>query len=124
MTLVAAYERLIRGRGQEIRPEIKPAPKEEVPTTASIPEKPAPAPEPSTESPPGPEMPANVAAKPTETPVESSSATPTESGTPHEEHVERETLDREPSSVTASVPAAIGPGGAGGLEHKGQGSEQ
>jgi hypothetical protein len=125
MTLVAAYERLIRGRGQEIRPEIKPAPpKEEVPTTASIPEKPAPAQIAPAGSPPVPEMPANVAAKPTETPVESSSATPTDSGTPHEERVEREPLDREPSSVTASVPAAIGPGGAGGLEHKGQGSEQ
>jgi hypothetical protein len=125
MTLVAAYERLIGGRGQEIRPEIKPAPpKEEVPTTASIPEKPAPAQIAPAGSPAVPEMPANVAAKPTETPVESSPATPTDSGTPHEERVEREPLDREPSSVTASVPAAIGPGGAGGLERKGQGSEQ
>jgi hypothetical protein len=123
MTLVAAYERLIRGRGQEIKPEIKPEPKEEVPT-ASIPEKPAPAPAAPAEAPVVPEMPADVAAKPTETAVESPAATTTDSGSPHEERVEREILERGPSSVTASVPPALGPGSASPLEHKGEGSEQ
>src|SRR5262249_56559582 len=59
MTLVASYERLIRGRGQEIK---EPDVKEDIPT-ASIAAKPLP---PMTVA-----LPAAAAANPTETAVES-----------------------------------------------------
>src|SRR5262249_57181195 len=59
MTLVASYERLIRGRGQEIKEQDV---KDDLPT-ASIPAKPLPA--------AAPVPPADAAAKPTETAVES-----------------------------------------------------
>src|SRR5207248_10442783 len=61
MTLVASYERLIRGRGQEIKPDSKPDIHEDVPT-ASIPAKPELTPEsqPPAEAPPATEAPANV----------------------------------------------------------------
>src|SRR5260370_39032973 len=58
MTLVAAYERLIRGRGQEIKEEISP----DIPTEALPMQPPSPGP---LGGPPG------VAAKPTETATES-----------------------------------------------------
>jgi murein DD-endopeptidase MepM/ murein hydrolase activator NlpD len=120
MTLVAAYERLIRGRGQEIRPDTTPEIGEDVPT-ASIPPKPG-LPPPA-QAPASPEMPSNVAAKPTETPVESRPATTIEPGILHDERMER---TAEPSPVTASVPADLGNGngGAGDLERDGDGAKQ
>jgi len=103
MTLVASYERLIQGRGQEIKPqEIKPQEikREDVPS-ASIPADPS-APPPATEPTPAPEVPAIVAAKPTETAIKSPSAQSTDSGTRSDEPA------AEPSSLTAHVPAAAG----------------
>jgi hypothetical protein len=120
MTLVAAYERLIRGRGQEIKQEIKPEIAEDVPT-ASIPPKPG-LPLPA-EAQASPEMPSDVAAKPTETPVKSRPATTIEPGILHNERMEG---TAEPSPVTASVPADLGNGngGAGDLDRDGDGAKQ
>jgi hypothetical protein len=98
MTLVAAYERLIRGRGQEIEPESGPDTREDV-AIGSIPAKPAPQ--------PAPDAPVNVAAKPTETVIESDSSDNVDPGMPRDERVD------EPTSVTASLPADAG-GGNGG----------
>ncbi len=91
MTLVASYERLIHGRGQEIKEEDLP--------TASIPAKPLPAAAPV---PP-------AAAKPTETAVESP---PKETGTRRDERVD------ESSPVKASLSVHAG-GGRGGVERNG-----
>jgi hypothetical protein len=91
MTLVASYERLIRGRGQEIKEEDLP--------TASIPAKPLPAAAPV---PP-------AAAKPTETAVESP---PKETGTRRDERVD------ESSPVKASLSVHAG-SGHGGVERNG-----
>jgi hypothetical protein len=93
MTLVAAYERLIHGRGREIEREIGPEGREDVPT-GSIPAE--------TVTPPAAEAPAIVAAKPTETGVESDPSSIVDPGMPRDERVD------EPTSVTASVPAAGG----------------
>jgi hypothetical protein len=91
MTLVASYEQLIRGRGQEIKEEDLP--------TASIPAKllPATAPVPP------------AAAKPTETAVESP---PKETGTRRDERVD------ESSPVKASLSVHAG-SGRGGVERNG-----
>jgi hypothetical protein len=89
MTLVAAYERLIRGRGQEIKEQ------EEVPT-ASIPSHPL-----ATD--PG------AAAKPTETAIESSAGNATELAVRRDERVDKS------SPIKASLPVHAG-GGHGGIE--------
>ncbi len=87
MTLVAAYERLIRGRGEELH--------EEAPAAA------APAANPPAAA-PAPAGPATVAAKPTETPLESLPANRIDNGMRRDERVD------EGSPVTASVPADHG----------------
>jgi hypothetical protein len=123
MTLVAAYERLIRGRGQEIKQEIKPEagpetkvpPGEEVPT-ASVPVKSTPQPALAT---PAPMVPAPVAAKPTETPVESKPTTTTESGTSHDERAQRM---EDPLTADGPADAGGGDGGAGDLPRDGTGA--
>ena len=94
MTLVASYERLIRGRGEEIKEQDV---KDDLPT-ASIPAKPAPVP------------PADAAAKPTETAVES--PPPKEPGTRRDERVD------ESSPVKASLSVHVG-GGRGNVERNG-----
>ena len=96
MTLVASYERLIRGRGEEIKEQNV---KDDLPT-ASIPAKPLPAaaPEPA------------AAAKPTETAVES--RPPKEPGTRRDERVD------ESSPVKASLSVHVG-GGRGNVERNG-----
>jgi hypothetical protein len=104
MTLVAAYERLIRGRGQEIKEEIGP----EVPT-GSLPTQPP--------SPASFARPAGLVAKPTETAVESVPGHKIDSGMRRDEQID----DRSP--VTTSVPAFAG-GGNGGAEHEGAGTGQ
>lgn len=107
MTLVAAYERLIRGRGQEIRPqEIA----DDIPTD-SVPTAPA--------APVVAEPSAATAAKPTETAVESQAPEKTDSGMPRDE-------TDKPSPVTASLPADPGRGnhGGDGLEPDGAGAGQ
>jgi hypothetical protein len=99
MTLVAGYERLIRGRGQELRDEEN---REDVPT-ASIRQ-------PLTTAPMTPEV---AAAKSTETAVES----PPEamhSGTRHDERVES-------SPIKASLPVHVS-GRHGGVERHGTGA--
>jgi hypothetical protein len=98
MTLVAAYERLIRGRGQEIeqineqaikqdagpdakpesRPDKKPAIGEAIPTASATVKGLLPQP---AQTPRAPLVRAIAAAKPTETPLESAPATSTDSGT-------------------------------------------
>ena len=95
MTLVASYERLIRGRGEEIKEQDV---KDDLPT-ASIPAKPLPAAAPV---PP-------AAAKPTETAVESP---PKEPGTRRDERVD------ESSPVKASLSVHVG-GGRGNVERNG-----
>jgi Peptidase family M23 len=95
MTLVAAYERLIRGRGQEIKPEA---------ATAAAPAEPAPG---------APAVPA-LAAKPTETTIESAPQT-IDSGIGRDERVD------ETPAVTASVPADHG-GHVGEPGHDGAGA--
>jgi hypothetical protein len=115
MTLVAAYERLIRGRGQEIKQDVKPDVPPDLPedaSTASIAAKP-----PSSAM-PGPSAPANVAAKPTETGIESRSPDHVDSTMPREERVD------EPSPVTAILPADAGSGygGTDDLEPEGTGA--
>src|SRR5262249_39937835 len=88
MTPAAWYERLTRGRGKEIKEQdVK-----EAPPTASIPVKPLPA---MTLVPP-----ANAAAKPTETAVES--PPPKETGIRRDERVD------ETSPVKASLPVHAG----------------
>jgi Peptidase family M23 len=134
MTLVAAYERLIRARGLEIVPEPKPEPKPDGKpetaddaATASIPAKRIPVwpiASPAAAAPTGSEMPQAIAAKPTETPVESHPASTIETG--HDERVEREDLERGPSPVAARLNAAArnGDSGAGDLEHGGGADQQ
>ena len=95
MTLVASYERLIRGRGQEIKEQ------EDLPT-ASIPAKPLPA---MVSVPP-----ADAAAKPTETAVESPPLK--ETGTRRDERVD------ESPPVKASLSVHVG-GGRGNVERYG-----
>jgi len=92
MTLVAAYERLIRGRGQEIKEQ------EDVPT-ASIPMRPL-------------AIDPDAAAKPTETAIESSAGNATESKARPDERAD------EPSPIKAKLPRRAG-GGHGGLERNG-----
>src|SRR5262249_52475716 len=103
MTLVAAYERLIRGRGQEIRQGVP----VEVPI-ASIPATANPAT--AVSAPPVPPTdltsPATVAATPPETAVES--APPKIESGPG-----RDAATDEPSSVTAGLPAGAGRGNGG-----------
>jgi hypothetical protein len=96
MTLVAAYERLIRGRGQEIRDEEN---REDVPT-ASIKQPIATAPPP----------PGDAAAKPTETAVESPPEA-THSGTRRDERVQS-------PAIKASL-SVHGNGRHGGVERHG-----
>jgi|GraSoi2013_100cm_1033763.scaffolds.fasta_scaffold04355_3 hypothetical protein len=98
MTLVASYERLIRGRGEEIKEQNV---KDDLPT-ASIPAKPLPA--------VAPVPPADAAAKPTETAVES--PPPKEPGTRRDERVD------ESSPVKASLSVHVG-GGRGNVERNG-----
>jgi hypothetical protein len=98
MTLVASYERLIRGRGEEIKEQDV---KDDLPT-ASLPARPLPA--------MTPEPPADAAAKPTETAVES--PPPKETGTRRDERVD------EPSPVKASLSVHVG-GGRGNVERNG-----
>jgi murein DD-endopeptidase MepM/ murein hydrolase activator NlpD len=102
MTLVAAYERLIRGRGQELR--------DEAPTAALPAGKPAATPEPA--------EPATVAAKPTETKVELPAADRIETGLPRNEPVDHSPPD------TASVPANPGGSHGGTVEHASESAEQ
>ncbi len=87
MTLVASYERLIRGRGQELKPGME----EEEAATASIPARSIPASIPTEpvvpaalELPATLEVPATVAAKPTETAVKSPPPETSETGIRHE----------------------------------------
>jgi hypothetical protein len=95
MTLVTAYERLIRGRGQEIK---EPDVREDIPT-ASIPEGPLPT---------AAAVPIPVA-KPTETAIKSPAAAVTDFKVRGNEQTD------EPSSVKASLP--VWPGGShGGVE--------
>ncbi len=94
MTLVAAYERLIRGRGQEIRDD----------TTAAV-TVPPPA------AAPAPETPVPVAVKPTEISVESPPAARVDSEVAPDERVD--------PLVTASVPADAGGGNGVGVEPDG-----
>jgi hypothetical protein len=96
MTLVAGYERLIRGRGQEIRDEEN---REDVPT-ASIKQ-------PLTAAPAPPEV---AAAKPTESAVESPPGA-MHSGIRHDERVES-------SPIKASLPGHVS-GRHGGVERHG-----
>jgi len=97
MTLVTAYERLIRGRGQEIK---EPDVREDIPTV-SIPEKPLPTAAPAA-------VPIPVA-KPTETAIKSPAAPVTDFRIRGNEQTD------EPSSVKASLP--VRPGGShGGVE--------
>jgi hypothetical protein len=91
MTLVAAYERLIHGRGREIEREIEPQVREDIPT-GSIPAEAA--------IRPAVEAPAIVAAKTTETGIESNPSVNIDPGMPRDERVD------EPASVTASLPSA------------------
>jgi len=98
MTLVASYERLIRGRGQEIKPEVE----EEALTASSVPAKPVPA-EPVV--PAALDVPATVAAKPTETAVVLPPPETIDTGIRHDERMERAD---QPAAVTASVPADAG----------------
>jgi len=91
MTLVAAYERLIRGRGQEIRDD----------TTAAV-TVPPPA------AAPAPETPVPVAVKPTEISVESPPAARVDSEVAPDERVD--------PPVTASVSADAGGGNGVGVE--------
>jgi hypothetical protein len=104
MTLVAAYERLIRGRGQEIKEEIGP----DVPT-GSLPTLSA-APAPLRGA-------AELAAKPTETAIESVPGQTIDSRIRRDEHMD------ERSPVTTRVPAVAG-GSNGGVEHEGAGTGQ
>jgi hypothetical protein len=85
MTLVAAYERLIGGRGREIMDEIVP------------PLSPAYPPPRASQS---PAQPGQLAAKPTETALESAPATEIDSG------IRRDAPPNEHPLVTTSVPAA------------------
>ena len=107
MTLVAAYERLIHGRGQEISEEIGP----DVPT-GSLPVMPAP----STAA----EAHSAVAAKSTEMAIESAPGRHTNSGMRHHEQMV------EPAPVTASLPAVAGGRirdvGHGDFGHEGSGT--
>jgi hypothetical protein len=102
MTLVTAYERLIRGRGQEIKEQDA---REEIPT-ASIPEQPL-----STATPTAAPL---AAAKPTETAIKS----PTAAVTDFNFTVRGNGRTDEPSPVKASLP--VQPGGShGGVERNG-----
>jgi hypothetical protein len=102
MTLVASYERLIRGRGREIQEQDI---REDIPT-ASIPPMPA----------PRPEAPAAAAAKPTETVVR---LAPDETGSGMRRHEPAVRL----SPVKTSLPADAGRRG-GGVEHRGASAGQ
>ena len=109
MTLVAAYERLIRGRGQEISDDVAAAALAPSPADAPAPEA-TPAQEvmPSEE-----DMPTPVAAKPTETVVESPPSDRADSGmAQHEPPVV------QPSPVAASVPADAGNRRRNGVGHR------
>jgi Peptidase family M23 len=94
MTLVAAYERLIRGRGQEIKDGIG----DDVPSAAA-PAVPRP-------------RPAALVAKPTETAIKSPSET-ADSGMARHDQTDR------PPPVAASVPADAGISRRNGVEHPG-----
>jgi peptidase M23-like protein len=96
MTLVAAYERLIRGRGQEISDEVP---------TVSLPLPPRPD---GAGMPEAPEL----VAKPTEIPVESPSEA-ADSGMARNDQAD------QPSPVAASVPADAGISPRNGMEHRG-----
>jgi hypothetical protein len=122
MTLVAAYERLIRGRGQEIKQEIRPDAKPEIADVPTATIRAWPVLAPSAQAPPVVEMPSSVAAKPTETGVASRPPENVDSGMPRDERVDYS------SPVTASVPApaggGYGDGNAGDLEPEGAGAGQ
>jgi hypothetical protein len=100
MTLVTAYERLIRGRGQELKEQDA---QEDIPT-ASIPEKPLPTAAPTAAP--------IAAAKPTETAIESPPAAAMASKVRGDERT------NEPSPVKASLPVRHG-SGHGGVERNG-----
>ena len=109
MTLVAAYERLIHGRGQEIRDEIG----------ADIPTSSLPSP------PPWPTLldtPATLAAKPTEKVIESVPGQRSESGMRHHGPMD------DPLAVKASLPAFARGSSRdlerSQLEHEGEGAGQ
>jgi murein DD-endopeptidase MepM/ murein hydrolase activator NlpD len=99
MTLVASYERLIRGRGREL--------KDEVPT-AALPAKPLTPPVRGV--PAATKAPTLIAAKRTETAVESPPAKKIDPG------IRRDERAAEPSPVATSVDAGAG---GGDLEHAG-----
>ena len=108
MTLVAAYERLIRGRGQEIRERIPEPREQEIREDIPVGSIPAPPAVPAAQAPrPEPEAPTIMAAKPTETLVESPPGQ-IDSGARRDDRAD------ETSLVTAGVPA---PAGGGDLEH-------
>ncbi len=120
MTLVAAYERLIGGRGRElIEPDIQPE-KKEVPAVSS-PEQPPPEsviPERAAGKPSGQPVPLPVsrsilptAAKPTETAIESSPAGRIGIGNRRDERAEQ-------AALTASMPAVAGGGAIGDVQHR------
>jgi murein DD-endopeptidase MepM/ murein hydrolase activator NlpD len=104
MTLVAAYERLIQARGRELRDDVPTASIATAakPVIAPAPPPPAaaPAPPPPVAEPPPPvtEAPTTMAAKPTETTVESPA--PTRIEVPSDARLD------DPTPVPASVPAA------------------
>ena len=100
MTLVTAYERLIRGRGQEIKEQDA---REDIPT-ASIPEKPLPTAAPAAAP--------IAAAKPTEAVIESPPTAAMDSKVRGDERTD------EPSPVKASLPVRSGRG-HGGVERNG-----
>jgi hypothetical protein len=134
MTLVASYERLIRGRGQEIRDDV-PTASLPLPSRTAIPLPPRPVipppskaaiplpPRPFIPLPPrpirahAPAAPTTPVVKPTETAVESPSGT-ADSG------MARHDQANQPSPVAASVPADAGISHRNGVEHRGDGARQ
>jgi Peptidase family M23 len=98
MTLVAAYERLISGRGLELREDtpVPPAP----PVTAT----------------PSPEIPVPVAAKPTEKAVESPPPDRNDTGVRRDERTEKD------SPVTTSMPADHGGSHSNGMDAAAEGT--
>jgi hypothetical protein len=104
MTLVASYERLIRGRGQEIREDTT----DDVPT-GSTPVEPA--------VPAAPESATTVAAKPTETAVNPLPPRKPETGMRRHERIQKAAV------VTASLPAAARRRN-GFMDHRGAGAKQ
>ena len=138
MTLVAAYERLIRGRGQELREDGTGVPVAAAPATteppvtapaatppaadspvADVPVVHAPTAETPTANTPAAQEPATeTAAKPTETAVKSPASSRIDNGMPRDERVD------ETPSDPAGVSADHGGSDGGAVEHAGEGAEQ